>query len=72
MYRGGRKQNFGSKQPTKAVQLAALKSLICGCGNLDALPDLSSLASMYRMDRREVECLVGAERRRRSETGAVA
>lgn len=65
----GQQRHFGSKQPAKVDQLAQLKSLISGCRRLDALPDHRSLANMYRQDPKLVECLIGAERRRRMEAG---
>lgn len=68
-YPGQRKQ-FGAKQPGRADQQAQLKKLICGCRSLEALPDIASLASMYRMDPHEVEYAIGVERRRRSEVPA--
>lgn len=63
------RRSFGSKQPTKASQLAAFKRLICGAPSLEALPDVSALASMYRLDRKEVEYALGVERRKRFEQG---
>lgn len=66
----GQRKHFGSKQPARADQQAQLKKLICGCRSLDALPTIPALASMYRMDAREVEYAIGVERRRRAEGGA--
>lgn len=64
----GRTQ-FGSKQPARIDQQAQLKRLIAGCAKLSALPEPVALAHMYRCDPREVECWIGAERRRRHEAG---
>lgn len=69
-FRGRKQANFGSKQPSKISQVAAFKTLLCGARSLDALPAISQLANMYRLDPKTVEYEIGVERRRRSETGA--
>jgi hypothetical protein len=64
------RKGFGSKQPTKVSQVAALKTLICGAASLEALPTATALAHMYRVDPKEVELAIGVERRRRHEADA--
>lgn len=71
MYRRPQRM-FGSKQPPKASQEAALRTLVAGCRDLDKLPAISTLAGMYRCDPRLVETLIGAERRRRVEAVTTA
>lgn len=65
MYRRG-PSHFGAHRPTRIEQVAAVRSLICGCRDLDAL-DIANLARRCGKDARDVECWIGAERRARAE-----
>jgi hypothetical protein len=56
------KRHFGPRQPTRIEQTAAVRSLICGCRDLDRL-DLHQLARRAGVDVRQIEAWVGAERR---------
>jgi hypothetical protein len=59
-------RHFGAKQPTRIEHVAAVKTLIAGCTDLDKL-DIPTLAKRCGVDRREVECWIGAQRRLRCE-----
>lgn len=63
--RGTDMRRFGSKQPTKASQLAAFRMLICAARDLDKLPSAESLSRQYRVPVDEVAASIRAERERR-------
>lgn len=61
----GARRSYGSKQPSRAYQRAALQMLLVQRGDLDSI-NIESLARSYGFPANEVEKAVTEERHRRA------